>query len=87
LPWLLEEREGLGIAWIPLENRSYLPDSLVTLTGAQQHRGQMDAERDVVGHCLDSFAQAVENGRIGFHAAVRCGREGQGQRLNQTVRG
>jgi len=67
----LEQSESRGIARIPLEDRSYLPDRLVTLPGSQQHRGQMNAERDVVGHCLDGLAQAVENRRIGFHAAIR----------------
>jgi len=68
---LAQQRQRLGVARVALEDGTHLPDCLVALARSQQERGQVDAERDVVGHCLDGFAQARQHGGFGFHAAFR----------------
>src|ERR1017187_9835601 len=68
-----QQAQGLRVPWVALQDGAEVPDGLVALARRQQQRGQVQAERHIVGYGLDRLAEAVQHGGFGFHASVRVG--------------
>jgi hypothetical protein len=57
-----QQGQRLTVARVALQHGAQVPDRLVPLAGAQQQRGEVQPQRNVVGHRGDRATQAVQQG-------------------------
>ena len=74
---LLDQRQGCSVARVPLQHGANVPDGLIPQPRAEQHRGQVHAQRNIIRRCLDCLAQTVEHRLLSGHTVINLipGRE------------